>query len=333
MSTPPILVLAWRRPDLTERVLDAIAAQRPRRLFLACDGWNEDTPPDVIAAVRATRAVLDREPDWPCAVERRYADRNLGLRRAVAGALDWFFEAVDEGIVLEDDCLPHPDFFAYCEDLLARYRDDERVMCISGDNSSAVPLEGDASYGFIRWPLIWGWATWRRAWRHYDHDLDVLSRLSEERWREMLPDPDERRVRQERLAALRTIGRPDTWDLIWSLSVQAAGGLSTLPATNLVTNIGFGPGATHTTGPGPSRLVEARGLLPLRHPAAVERDETASRLVFDRALEGASERARFRWERTLRGRFRVALHRHITRRIPPTLRGLLPTPTAPPWMR
>jgi hypothetical protein len=137
-----VLLLAWRRPELTERVLAAIAEFQPTRLFLACDGWDASMDDEAIEAVGMTRAVLDRTPTWPCQVHRRYADRRLGLRAAVSGAIDWFFDECEEGIILEDDCLPSEEFFDFCAVLLARYRHDEQVMAISGDNSARVPIGG-----------------------------------------------------------------------------------------------------------------------------------------------------------------------------------------------
>jgi hypothetical protein len=332
VTSVPVLVLAWRRPDLTERVLEAVAAYRPARLFLACDGWGDDAPDELVEAVRATRAVLDREPGWPCTVERRYADRNLGLRTAVSGALDWFLASCGEGAILEDDCLPHADFLPYCEELLARYRDDPRVMCISGDNSSGTPVSDGSSYAFIRWPLIWGWATWQRAWMQYDHDLARVAVLDDSAWAAVVPDADERRVWRERLATMRGPGALDTWDFVWTLSVLAAGGRCVLPASNLVTNLGFGVGATHTvTGPA-RRLHPVASILPIRHPDEVHLDETASRRVFDVALDGAGERRRFAWERTLRGRLRRAAHRTVGRAVPRVLRRRRPG-TPAPWLR
>jgi hypothetical protein len=124
VSSVPILVLAWRRPELTERLLEAISVWQPERLFLACDGWDPDAPAALVADVQATRAVLDRQPAWDCEVQRLYADHNLGLRTAVSEAIDWFFAHCEEGIILEDDCIPSPEFLPYCADLLERYRHD-----------------------------------------------------------------------------------------------------------------------------------------------------------------------------------------------------------------
>jgi hypothetical protein len=315
-SQVPVLILAWRRPELVEQVLAAVAQWQPRRLFLACDGWNSDASPELVSRIQATRAVLDREPGWPCEVQRRYAEGNRGLRAGVVGALDWFFAANPEGIVLEDDCIPSPEFGSYCAELLERYRDDPRVMCISGDGSSGIAPSGTASYSFIRYPLIWGWATWRRAWSHYDRDLEMLAALDGSDWGSLFPDITERRVWRERFEALRGPTPVDTWDLVWALSLLLNAGLSVHPRANLISNIGFGADATHTTTAAPRASVPTSPILPLRHPDVIEEDEIASRRIFDAALGGSEERRRFVWERTIRGRVRLWIHHALVPRLP-----------------
>lgn len=328
MSSVPVLILAWRRPDLTRRVLEAVSVWQPERLFLACDGWADDAPENLVADVQATRAVLDRGPDWPCEVRRRYAHGNLGLRTAVSEAVDWFFEHCEEGIILEDDCIPSPDFLPYCAELLERYRADGRVVCISGDGSSRSLETATSSYVFIRYPLVWGWATWRRAWALYDHDLSRAAALDDDAWADRLPDPVERRVWRERLESLRRSGSPNSWAYVWSLTAIAERGLCSMPSVNLVTNAGAGPGATHTTGDGPRHSAPTQPILPLVHPEVVALDAEASRGVFDTALGGSDERRRSEWERSPQGRVRVILYRLVTSRLPRRLRRR----GRPPWM-
>jgi hypothetical protein len=310
----PVLLLAWRRPELTERVLAAIAEFRPTRLFLACDGWDASMDDKAIEAVRMTRAVLDRTPTWPCQVHRRYADRRLGLRTAVSGAIDWFFEECEEGIILEDDCLPSEEFFEFCAVLLARYRHDEQVMAICGDNSARVTVGGDSSYTFVRYPLPWGWATWRRAWERYDADLESAAVIAPDGWERLLPDPAERRVWLERMEALRGAAGPDSWDFVWGLSMIARGGLAVQPSSNLVSNLGYGSDATHTVsdaGDSDRASAERVPIFPLTHPVGILLDEIASRNVFDLAFGGLDERARFAWEGTARARIRRFLSKAV----------------------
>ena len=129
----PLLLIAWRRPHTLRQVIDAIRPVEPTRLFVACDGPSPERPGEA-EKVAATRAVIEHEINWPCKIERLYSDVNQGCRLGVSRAITWFFEQVEEGIILEDDCVPHPDFFLYCTTLLERYRHDTRVWCISGNN-------------------------------------------------------------------------------------------------------------------------------------------------------------------------------------------------------
>jgi hypothetical protein len=317
VGSVPVLIIGWRRPDHARRVLEAVRRWQPTKLFLACDGFNPDSPPETIDGVLRTRAVFDEPLDWESDVQRRYADSNLGLWRAEQRAMDWFFEECEEGIILEDDCLPSPEFYPYCTELLDRYRSDERVLSISGDNSFGAVLSSDSSYGFVRYPLPWGWASWRRAWQHYDRDLDRFAALREtDGWDRLLPDPAERRVWSERLHSMRVSGIPDTWDHRWIIGAMMHGGLSILPRENLIMNIGYGAGATHTIGTSVRSNASTGQILPLRHPEDVVLDVEASRQVFDLALGGAEERLRFAWERSVRGRLRILFHRHIVQRLP-----------------
>ena len=157
----------YRRPELTARVFAEIRKARPERLLIVADGPKNDEERPKCAA---TRAVVENV-DWPCEVLKNYADVNLGCRKCVSSGLGWVFAHVEEAIILEDDCLPHPSFFRYCAELLDRYRNDERVMHISGDYFMKRLHPTPFSYYFSRCPYIWGWATWRRAWRHYDVEM------------------------------------------------------------------------------------------------------------------------------------------------------------------
>ncbi len=292
MNTP-VLLLTFNRPDTTAQVLEAIRGARPERLFIAADGPRTHVPQDA-EKVAETRALIDRMVDWHCTVEKRYSDVNQGCRVGVSEAITWFFDHVEEGIILEDDCVPHPDFFGYCTELLDRYRDDPRVVNIAGDNSVGLtPTDTTSSYCFVRQSLIWGWATWRSAWDRYDADLDAWRTLRSNpaRINELWHDPVERRWQTRTLERLLATGQPDTWDYQWSFTVHVNGGLSATPAVNLIRNVGFGPEATHTTGESnPRANVATQPILPLRHPATVARDSSVERQIFDRVHGGATLR-------------------------------------------
>lgn len=282
----PVVLLTFHRPGLTAQVLDALRAVRPPALFVSSDGPRAGRPGEA-AIVQAVRDLID-QVDWPCEVIRDYVDVNQGCRRRVSSALTRAFEQFDEAIVLEDDCLPHPDFFPFCEELLARYRHDDRVAHVGGNNFWAGRRAAGSSYVFSRYTHIWGWATWRRAWTRYDLELSGwpalrrggdLARLfgdaeQAEHWTRVF---DQAHARPDAIA---------TWDLQWLLTSLSHGSLAVYPGQNLVTNIGFGADATHTTDPA-SRLagVPARGLSwPLVHPRDVAHDRRADRVNFEAAF-------------------------------------------------
>lgn len=238
---------------------------QPRRLFVACDGPSP-AQPDVAVACQETREVIESGITWPCEVKKLYRNEQRGCRRGVAEALDWFFSQVEAGIILEDDVLPDPSFFPYCAELLDRYHADERVAMISGCTIRNLPPRDGSSYRFSRFCHVWGWASWRRAWNHYDAEMVCWSSIRDQGW---LDDLGGRRfARYWRHQFDRVwMGECDTWDYIWMLSCWRGNRLCILPALNLVENLGFSdPRATHTA-LDRSPLPPAASLpFPLRHP-------------------------------------------------------------------
>ena len=224
------------------------------------------------------RAVIETGVDWPCEVRKNYAAANLGCGRRVTSGLDWVFEQVGEAIILEDDCLPDATFFPYCEELLERYRDDERVSLIAGCNfqPEGVRRGGGETYYFSRYMHCWGWASWRRAWRAHDHELLAWREGDAERWiRAQAWTAAEKRWWRHALAETSE-GRIDTWDFPFVWPHMMAGRLGVVAQPNLVTNLGFGPDATHTVEPG-EWAGRARHAMswPLGHPSEVEVDAEA----------------------------------------------------------
>lgn len=317
----PLLLIAWRRPHTIRQVIDAIRPVAPTRLYLACDGPNLERPGEG-EKVAATRSVIDNEIDWPCQIERLYSDVNQGCRLGVSRAITWFFEQVEEGIILEDDCVPHPDFFPYCTTLLERYRHDTRVWCISGNNFQNGHWRGEGSYYFSRIPLIWGWATWRRCWQQYDSDLSELSALRASGHLDTIfTDSLEKEYWSNIWQRLLDTGKPNTWDYQWSFTCIANGGLSAEPNENLVSNVGFGEDATHTVDPA-EPILAARGMSELSHPRFVLRNEEACSYCFEYKFGGAEIRRSYR-PPTFTSRARFALHHplHYPRKL---LRVVIP---------
>lgn len=284
-STPraPVLFLVYNRPEVTAEVFAAIRSARPPRLYVAADGprLGRDDEAERIAQTRAIATAVD----WPCELRTLFRDENLGCKLAVSEAITWFFAHEESGIILEDDCLPAPSFFPYCETLLERYRDDLRIWHINGRNSLSDANLADEYY-FSRYDSVWGWATWRRAWSEYDVLMSVWPIASREKWLEHLLSPEVSKY-YKNLFSRTYQGDIDTWDYQWSF-VRMINGVSIVPKVNLIQNLGFGADATHTTDPGnPMAKVSAgRIRFPLKHPTSFivdrERDQAWEKLAFRR---------------------------------------------------
>jgi hypothetical protein len=243
LSTPVALFI-FNRPGTTRQVFDAIAAARPRRLLIVADGPRAGRSTDA-ANCAAARAIVERI-DWPCEVVKNYSDENLGCAVRVSSGLDWVFEQTEEAIILEDDCLPSASFFPFCEQLLAHYRHDARIMHISGDNFQRGVRRSPASYYFSRIPHVWGWATWRRAWRCYDFHMASWPEFEARHMiKGIFPDAVHQATWVRWLSGLYR-SQWGAWDAQWVYACWSRGALSIMPEVNLVSNIGVGCDATHT---------------------------------------------------------------------------------------
>lgn len=242
----PVLFIVFNRPKQTIQVFAEIRKAKPPKLYIAADGPRFNKSDDLINCQRV-RDLLS-QIDWPCEVYRKYSDHNQGCKNGVSSAINWFFESEEEGIILEDDCLPKQDFFLYCDSLLERYRDDERIGLISGmglmDLEDENLLWHQEDYVYSRYPLIWGWATWRRVWRDYDVSMKTWPEN-----RRMISDyQSNEKIRKVNDLLLNKVYKNeiDTWDYQVSYLLWSTGRLSIIPKINLISNIGFDDTATHT---------------------------------------------------------------------------------------
>lgn len=242
----PVALLIFNRPDKTEKVLEVIRQVKPDKLLIVADGPREDHSDDV-ERCKAARAVID-SVDWNCQVLKNYSDVNLGCGKRPATGITWIFEQVEEAIILEDDCLPHPDFFYFCEIMLERYRNDSRVMMISGTNFLGEWKSDIQSYHFSYMGGIWGWASWRRAWNHFDYHIKLWGESEvQERIRDVLCNEKLFKKREEIFWKTYRNSEPISWwDYQWSFARLSQSGLSIVPSVNLISNIGFGEDSTHT---------------------------------------------------------------------------------------
>jgi hypothetical protein len=282
LSTP-VAFLIFNRPRTTERVFAEIARARPPKLLVVADGPRGDRAGEDTLC-RQTRAIIERV-DWDCEVLTNFADENLGCKKRIASGIDWVFSQVPEAIILEDDCLPDPSFFRFCEDMLTRYRHDERVGMVSGGNLQFGRQRGDASYYFSRYTHIWGWATWRRAWQHYDRDIALWPAFDQEGWlQKLFARREEQKYWQQSFEWVHS-GQLDTWDCSWTFAALLRGMLQVVPNVNLISNIGFGADATHTHIVSEhANLPTAAMQFPLKHPAFVLANVEADQFISEQQI-------------------------------------------------
>ncbi len=277
MNTP-ILFIVFNRPKTTQIVFEAIRKIKPRKMFIAADGPRSGNMSDSTLCESVRKISLDI--DWPCEVKTLFRQSNLGCKMAVSSAIDWFFENVEEGIILEDDCLPDQTFFSFCEAMLEKYRNHTEVMHINGTNSQFGEKFGSYSYYFSHCPQVWGWATWKRAWVTYDITMKDLPNFIFSKkayglfknkkvanfWNSLFTYMQEKKV--------------DTWDTQWTFAIMNASGLAVTPNTNLVQNIGFENGATHTH-TSHAKLQQKSGRLEkITHPPTINPDIHADIKLF-----------------------------------------------------
>lgn len=281
--TTPVVLLIFRRPDLTQQVFNAIAQAKPSKLFIVADGPRT---PEEAKLCEETRAVI-QQVNWECEVFTNFADKNMGLKRRVASGLDWVFSQVEEAIILEDDCLPAPSFFHFCQTLLEHYRHDERVVLISGNNFQFGHQSIEDSYYFSRYPHIWGWATWRAAWKHFDISMATWPEVRDANLLEnILENPYELKYWTDIFEKTYN-GLVDSWSYIWTYCCWLQNGLSILPSTNLVSNIGFRDDAVHTKDPdSPFSKIPTLDIWEIQHPKFIVRNHTADIFTFEQMFAG-----------------------------------------------
>jgi hypothetical protein len=275
----PVTFIIFKRPETTERVFEAIRLAKPPKLLVIADGPREDRVGEAEKCT-ATRAIIDRI-DWDCEVLKNYSEVNLGCAKRVSSGLNWVFDQVEEAIILEDDCLPHPTFFRFCEELLERYRYDQRIMSISGNNDHFFQKRTEDSYYFSLYNSCWGWATWRRAWQYYDFEMKLWSEIrAEDFLLDILVNKQAARFWTKIFQSVYD-GGLNTWAYRWKFACWIQNGLSIKPTVNLISNIGFGEEATHTKTRKDNRANLSSEMIafPLKHPSFVIRDIKAEKFM------------------------------------------------------
>jgi hypothetical protein len=275
----PILFIIFNRPNVTSIVFNEIKKIKPSKLYIVADGPRSSKVGEK-GGCEQTRMIVE-SIDWECEVHKNYSDVNLGCKKRVSSGIDWFFENVEEGIILEDDCLPNESFFKFCEEMLVKYRNEERIGMISGNNFQFGKVKNEYSYYFSRYSHIWGWATWRRAWNKYNVNIDSWPEIKKEGrlkkifnsikdvyyWSTIFEDVYNNKI--------------DTWDYQWTFTCLINNYLSVMPSVNLITNIGFSQNdSTHTRRISKFSNMKSINLdFPLIEPSTIERSVESDKIT------------------------------------------------------
>lgn len=265
----PVIFIIFNRPDVTQKVFEQIRQAKPSQLLVIADGPRENKPGEA-EKCQKTRSIIE-QVDWDCQVFKNYSDVNLGCQKRVSSGLDWAFELVEEAMILEDDCLPHSVFFTFCNQLLEYYRNDQRIMVISGANYQLGNRRTEYSYYISRFNHCWGWATWRRAWKLFDFNMTCWPEIRDaDLFKDLLIDMDldtDAIKYWYRIFQSTYAGEQNSWAYRWTFACWIHSGLTIIPNTNLISNLGFSPDATHTSQANHFAELALGSLsFPLQHP-------------------------------------------------------------------
>jgi hypothetical protein len=288
----PILLILYKRPESTQRCIEVLWKIKPNTILVAADGPRDEAEQRQCFAARQQ---IDKI-DWLCEIERDFSDYNLGCGVRVYTAVDWALSLHEAVIVLEDDCIAHPSFFSFCQNVLNYYRDDERIMHISGNNFQPNQPSTRYSYYFSKYTHAWGWATWRRAWQYFDWRLNLWPEFKAlgglGAW---CSDPLEINYWTSIFDMVHG-GSRDIWDYQWNATCLMQSGLAVLPNVNLVANIGFGEDATHTKNRSAFLELPVHDIGEIVHPPVVMRNVEADKYTFNHNFGGVEMRKATTWQ-------------------------------------
>lgn len=281
----PVLIIIFNRPDKVERLMAALAISKPRHLYVAADGPRSHRPDDIEKCAR-TRA-LATTVTWECEVHTYFSETNKGCRLGVSSGITWFFSQVEAGIILEDDCIPTPAFFTFTTTLLNKYEQNAQIMHINGSSFLTLAESGinPSSYYVSALPLVWGWATWRRAWTQYDIKMKQLDTVVDTLGRNHIFAQKSFARFWQKLFGHILSAKVDTWDAQWVYTIMNAGGATITPPQNLIENIGFDADATHTTENSPHALKSVTfELTTLIHPDDITINQRLDSIVMHKVF-------------------------------------------------
>ena len=281
MFKTPILFLIFNRPDTTRQVFESIRTIKPLYLFIAADGPRNKEDKELC---EQTRKIILDNINWNCEVKILFREKNLGCKLAVSSAIDWFFENVEQGIILEDDCLPNLTFFNFCEELLDKYKNDNRIWHITGYNTLDI-YENNADYYFAKKMHCWGWASWKRAWKHYDVSMQDFPEFKKQNAIKNVFSDEKIQSYHMQTFENTFNNLIDTWDYQWIYTILKNNAMCINPSKNLISNIGFGSNATFCKDISNNNNNTKRYKIEkIRHPEFIIFDESAIQQINDKNL-------------------------------------------------
>ena len=237
----PILILGYNRPFHIKKLITSLKKIQPKKIYVSLDGSKKNTKD--INKCKLVKDEIERI-NWNCLIKKNYNLNNLGCKKSVSNGINWFFKNNNFGIILEDDCIPNLTFFNFCKKINEVHRDNEKIFAISGSNFFNKKIEGD--YFYSKYNHCWGWASWRRAWKHYDNSLSFWNKWkNSDNWKTFHKNKIERRYWEKIFNELKK-GKIDSWAYTWTCSVWKKNGLTIIPKKNLIKNIGFDINATNS---------------------------------------------------------------------------------------
>lgn len=274
--------MLFNRPETTLAVFDEVREARPAKLFVAANGPRGGVPGDV-ELCKAVRKIFD-DIDWECELHTNFPETNINMHIRWYTTLDWFFESVDSGIILEDDCVPDMSFFSYCTTLLEKYKNDPKIMHINGSNFQFGNKRGEASYYYSKFSHVWGWATWKRAWKKYDHSMSSFPQFKKDNVIDSAVISRTQKAHWIKFFEGLYSGAYNTCDAKWLYAIWANKGLCIAPNVNMISNIGYGLDAGHTVLKDKSMGQEVHDIGTLVHPTTIVVNRKADDFTFKKIV-------------------------------------------------
>ena len=261
-----IVVIIYKRTKPLIQLVEILKKVKPKKIYIIADGPK--TKKEKVFT-NIARSIIEKNIDWNCKINKIYSSKNLGLRKRIVTGLDKVFKSEEQAIILEDDCIPDFSFFQFCNQLLEKYKNNHKILSISGTTHSE-DIYISQSYYFSKYFHSWGWATWKRAWKNYDDNMNEWKTKDDHKWlKRIIPNTIER-IYWKKIFNMTSQNKINSWAYRWTYSHLKHGGLSIIPSKNLVSNVGFGKNATHNKlSVGSMRVKSSQIKFPLKHPKKI----------------------------------------------------------------